>query len=169
MERSFCQPGELNQFIKSIDHLSSQFADDPRLGNDHPVHLELRQIEGSHGHEPAIPPGRRARDEFGRSRLVLPVRSTIRRHTNDLPIDERVAHGDRHLVYLVAAGRHRYAAHGARRPEVQREPGLGELIALVDPDFIRGSSLRPVNRPQRHDIVIIQPGSSNSSSNKEPH
>ena len=44
-----------------------------------------------------------------------------------------------------------------------------ELIALVDPDFIRGSSLRPVNRPQRHDIVIIQPGSSTSSSNKEPH
>jgi hypothetical protein len=31
-----------------------------------------------------------------------------------------------------------------------------ELIALVDADFIRGSSLRPVNRPQRHDIVIIR-------------
>jgi hypothetical protein len=43
-----------------------------------------------------------------------------------------------------------------------------DLIVLADPDFIRGSSLRPVNRPQRHDIVIIQPGASNSSSNKEP-
>jgi hypothetical protein len=44
-----------------------------------------------------------------------------------------------------------------------------ELIALVDPDFIRGSSLQDVNWPQRHDIVIIQPGSSNSGSNEEPH
>lgn len=44
-----------------------------------------------------------------------------------------------------------------------------ELIALADPDFVRGSSLRPANRPQRQDIIIIQPGSSNSSSNKEPH
>jgi hypothetical protein len=65
-----------------------------------------------------------------------------------------------------------HAVHRGHLPGINVGRGIEiaeELIALVDPDFIRGSSLRPVNRPQRHDIVIIQPRSSNSSSNKKPH